>query len=62
VNVGYSGLIGLRYEGCAPILEDCGLRHAEVWAGLRVIEDARVAAAVRQRDDEKRKRAGWGRR
>jgi len=46
------GLLGLRYEGCAVILADYGLRHEEVWEGLRVIEAVRVEEAAKKREHD----------
>jgi hypothetical protein len=44
---------GLRYEGCAAVLErHPGLDVPAVWDGLRVIEDAFVTAWERKREQQ----------
>jgi hypothetical protein len=60
-NVGFGGPIGLRYEGCAAVLERFPeLDRPEVWIGLELIEAAFLADQGRRAKKEKDRKGRGG--
>ena len=59
--VGWNGVIGLRYEGCAAKLKRFPeLDTRAIWVGLDVIEAAYLIEQQRRQEREKRNRGRGG--
>ncbi len=60
--VGWNGVIGLRYEGCAAKLARFPeFDKREIWIGLEVLEAAYLSEQARRQEREKRKKGNRGR-
>ena len=60
--VGWNGVIGLRYEGCAAKLARFPeFDRREIWIGLEVLEAAYLSEQARRQEREKRKKGNRGR-
>ncbi len=59
--VGWNGVIGLRYEGCAAKLARFPeFDRREIWIGLEVLEAAYLSEQQRRQEREKQRNRGRG--